>query len=204
MEDSNNAKIIGFINGLDNLKNNKKAIFYTRQFDKFNLYGITTFKFSWNCAAFFLGWVHLFYRKLYVYGIIFSGINILLAAKFMRVFRDTILNYTSPLDYMNHDLEIISAITVFYVLGVSVLCGLLNNFLIYLRYRKENKKAEKTIPNNPEQIEYLKTIGGKNKKLAALFGTVYYLINTYILLYYVLIILGFKIYLKLMDVVKIG
>jgi len=168
-------KIISFINGSNTTENTKKAVYYNKQFSNFN--GLTLFKLSWNWASFFLGWVHLVYRKLYLFGAILGGIYFLLTIKFIKediFIKESRKNFTiSSSNFGN--LPYIIMIITFYLIITGICCGLFANFLIYLRYKNKNKKVEAVIPNDEQkQIEYLIKIGGKNKGLAILLGIIYY------------------------------
>lgn len=131
-----------FISGQpENAVQTKEITYYVNQFKKFEASGIPSFKTTWNWAAFFMSYVHLFYRKAYIEAVIVYVLEAVCIALFS-----------------------VGSIIV------SIGCGLGTNFLLYKRMRREEEKVKQAFPNDePKQLAHLASIGGVNKTLAIIF-----------------------------------
>ena len=111
----------------------KTVDFYKKAFSQYTISGIEKFSWQWSWWAMFGGMFYLLYRKLY--------------------------------------LEAFAYFLIFAIIGMIpvaglilwILSGAVLPFLVYKRYKRIKAQVEENIPNESEQLNVLRELGGVNK-----------------------------------------
>lgn len=118
----------------------KKFNWYKETFSKYNVNGIDRFAWRWSWWAFSCGYIYLIYRKAYLYALFYFALSIALSFT------------TSP------------AIAIFSII-LTISSGGILPYFVYLKYKKDKEKIEKTIEDEDVRIETMREIGGTNKAI---------------------------------------
>jgi len=139
----------------------ERADYYIERFKKFEETGGAV---SWNWAAFFLGVVWMFYRKMYIYAVlIFTAL----------IFLGALIAVFSP---GNNLLAFGLQLWVWFGFGA------FGNYLYYIFVKNRVSQIERSYPDENEQRTALAKSGGTSLPSAVLFVIVIFLVQ--MLLYY--------------------
>ncbi|WP_457640580.1 DUF2628 domain-containing protein [Persephonella sp.] len=127
----------------------KKAEYYLNKFEKFEKGNAV----SWNWAAFFFGVLWMFYRKMYLYGLI-------------AFFLIMIINIFLEVAKINPVISI--GISLWLWIGF----GMFGNYIYYIFVKNNISKLKAQYPDKEKLIEVLKKKGGVNKFVLYFFGAV--------------------------------
>ncbi|HBD94639.1 MAG TPA: hypothetical protein DDY71_16505 [Spirochaetia bacterium] len=133
--------IQAFLKGSSNLDDDGYNSFYAKSFSIIQNIEINKWDKLWSWTHTLFGFIGLYHRKAYIEGTI----------TFIILLLTIITSYFLP---------IASVFILIYIL----LVGFINPVLIYCKFRREYKKAINFTENRNEQLDYLKKVGGTDKR----------------------------------------
>ena len=117
--------------------NQKAIMYYQKLFGKYTVNGVRHFTFNWSWSGFFLSWIYLAYRKAYVEAVIIGVIQLVFDLSTLGIG----------------------------IIIQAVVMAFLSPYLLFRRYKKHENKMNNAIKETSEKIDYLKQVGGTNKKI---------------------------------------